>query len=210
MSLTVGQRTVLIRDIYEALVAPRMQVRRRDWDNLSDDVCYINPDPAAQERAEEHIRERQKDEGEMTDTEKEAWKSPENCARVCEEEDVPEEEEPIADLSRRDNVAREPEPGDNAATANDTERAEDTGPSDASVRDQWHKTLEKKKNRTCFQYRWHDEQCCTARSFKMGAPKAKPDKDKARWVSGWDLKGINDWIDAMGECKEIQWKKPEL
>ncbi|KAK6074375.1 hypothetical protein SCUP234_04360 [Seiridium cupressi] len=204
-------RTLLIRDLYQGLVAPKMQVQRQDWDNLSDDVCYINPDHNAQSRAGDHERGRQKKKNDLTDVEKDAWKSPEHCARVCEDEDVPDEDE--WELKQK-VVPRDPEPEDseNAATANDTEKAEDTGPSDEAMREQWKTAMnERKKSRTCFQYRWHDEVCCTARSFKLGAPKAKPDEDRReeRWVSGWDLKGINDWIDAMGECTEVAWKTPE-
>ncbi|OTB16748.1 glycosyltransferase family 31 protein [Daldinia sp. EC12] len=150
----VSTRVLLIRDLYDGLIRPKMQVSRENWDNLSDDVCYLNPDPEAQQRADGHSRDRQKKGEDMNDIEKEAWKSWENCAKVCESQD---------------------------------------------------------RNRSCFQYRWHDEVCCTAKSFKLGAPKMPPDNgdSKAKWVSGWHLKGINDWIDAMGECKKPAWKTPE-
>jgi hypothetical protein len=193
-----------------------MQVQRDDWDNLSDDVCYINPDPSVQDRAGDHLRGRQRKEDEMNDIEKEAWKSAAHCAKVCEDEDVPDEDEWYLENQNeipRGRLASE----DDAASANDTEIAEDSSPSDesarAAAREQWQKaTAERKKNRTCFQYRWHDEACCTARSFKMGAPKAKPakkDDKKEQWISGWDLKGINDWIEATGECEQPAWKTPE-
>lgn len=187
-----------------------MQVQRQDWDNLSDDTCYISPDHEAQARAGDHERGRQKKKSDMSPAEKVAWKSPEHCARVCEEEDVPDEDD--YDLTTQIIVPREPVDGDNAATASDTEKAEDSDASDETMREQWKTAMnERKKSRTCFQYRWRDEVCCTARSFKLGAPKAKPehDRQKERWVSGWDLKGINDWISAMGECKEVAWKIPE-
>ncbi|CAJ2502323.1 Uu.00g097170.m01.CDS01 [Anthostomella pinea] len=199
-------RTLMIKDLYHGLIAPKMQVMRENWDNLSDDVCYINPDPEAQERADGQARERQKNKDEMNEVEKEAWKSSENCRKVCASEDVPDDE----DWDRRRVMARRA--GD-PATANNTEIAEDTSPSDATARDTWKSLMnEKKRNRTCFQYRWHDEVCCTSRSFKLGAPKTPPGDDdvKAKWKSGWDLKGINDWIEAMGECKEPAWKTPEL
>ncbi|KAH6652765.1 hypothetical protein BKA67DRAFT_659440 [Truncatella angustata] len=202
-------RTLLIKDLYHGLIAPKMQVQRHDWDNLSDDVCYISSDADAQARAGDHEKGRQKKGHEMTQVEKDAWKSPKHCARVCEEEDVPDEDE--WELKQK-VVPRNPEEVENAANASDTEKAEDSDASDEAMREQWKTMLnEHKKSRTCFQYRWHDEVCCTARSFKLGAPKSKPDEDKQKeqWVSGWDLKGINDWIDAMGECKEIAWKTPE-
>ena len=46
----------------------------------------------------------------------------------------------------------------------------------------------------------------------MGEPKPKSVDDglKLKWMSGWYLKGIQDWIDAMGECTAPAWKIPEL
>ncbi|KAI2627328.1 glycosyltransferase family 31 protein [Hypomontagnella submonticulosa] len=198
-------RTLLIKDLYNGLIRPKMQVLRQDWDNLSDDVCYLNPDPDAQQRADEHARGRQKKEDEMNEVEKEAWKSWENCAKVCEYQDEPDEEEwGLRGVVERDEDA----PG----RANDTEMAEDSSPSDAAARESRKKYMnEKKRNRSCFQYRWHDEVCCTAKSFKLGAPKMAPDSgdSKDQWTSGWYLKGINDWIDAMGDCKKPAWKTPD-
>lgn len=203
--LTNLQSILLIRDLYEGLIRPKMQVARQNWDNLSDDVCYINRDPKAQQRADGSLRDRQKDENDMNDVEKEAWKSPENCAKVCGSQDVPDEEE----WDLHGVVGRN---SNDPSTANDTEVAEDTSPSDAAAREAWKNSMnEKKRNRSCFQYRWHEEVCCTAKSFKLGAPKAAPDDDNpnGKWVSGWHLKGINDWIDAMGECTKPEWKSPE-
>ncbi|RYP64962.1 hypothetical protein DL771_008531 [Monosporascus sp. 5C6A] len=197
-------RPVMIRDLYHAFMAPKMQIQRSDWDNLSDDVCYVNPDPEAQQRAEGFERDRQKKESEMSDVEKEAWKSWENCAKVCESE-IPEDDELESGILGRSD-------DDGPAKASDTNAAEDTSPSDRSAREARKKAMdEKKKNRTCFQYRWHNEVCCTSRSFKLGAPKSKPESDykKHRWMSGWHLKGINDWIDVMGDCKTPAWKQPE-
>ncbi|KAI1466100.1 glycosyltransferase family 31 protein [Daldinia caldariorum] len=196
-------RVLLIRDLYDGLIRPKMQVSRENWDNLSDDVCYLNPDPDAQQRADGHLRDRQKKGEEMNDIEKEAWKSWENCAKVCESQDIPDEGRVIRGITTRE---------EELSTTNDTEVAEDSSPSDAAAREAWERAMnEKKRNRTCFQYRWHDEVCCTAKSFKLGAPKMPPDNgdSRAKWVSGWHLKGINDWIDAIGECKKPAWKTPE-
>ncbi|KAI2625571.1 glycosyltransferase family 31 protein [Hypoxylon sp. NC1633] len=198
-------RALLIKDLYDALIRPKMQVSRQDWDNLSDDVCYLNPNPDAQRHAEGHLRDRQKKEHEMNEVEKEAWKSWENCAKVCESQDVPDEEWEGQGIVARKN--------DGHGTTDSTESAEDTSPSDAAARAAWKKAMnEKKRNRSCFQYRWHEETCCTAKSFKLGAPKAAPEhgNSKEKWVSGWHLKGINEWIEAMGECKKPAWKTPEL
>ncbi|KAH8671204.1 hypothetical protein BX600DRAFT_434328 [Xylariales sp. PMI_506] len=200
--------TLLIRDIYDALVAPKMQVMRHDWDNLSDDVCFVNPEMEA-EGAE---RDRQKDESEMTAIEKDAWKSAEHCAKVCAQEDVQDEED--WDLA---NMAQHPSTEDGGIAASgdmdDTEMRDENGQYNrtdiALDKETWRNAMtEKKKNRTCFQYRWHDGVCCTSASFKMGEAKARPEVEKERWISGWNLKGINDWIAAMGEC-EPEWKVPE-
>lgn len=159
-------RVLLMRDLYDSLIAPKMKKTRENWNNGANDVCYISRDADAQERADGQDRDRQKKEDEMSDIEKEAWKSPENCAKVCESE--------IAE--------------------------EDSG------------DKEKQLNRNCFQYRWHEEVCCTSKSFKLGGPMEKPfdDNEKAKWTSGWYLEGIQAWIDAMGECTEPAWKVPEL
>jgi hypothetical protein len=196
------QRTLLIKDLYEGLVAPKMLVERENWDNLSDDVCYLNPSATAQERADPLLRGRQKDFNDMNDIEKEAWRSPEYCSKVCKSQDVPDEEE--YEMLQRVVPRADTDP----AHANDTEKAGDTDPSDEYAREAWRNDMiQRKKNRTCFQYRWHDEQCCVSSSFKLGMPKARPDDNDSqfKWMSGWDLKGINDWIDAMGECSQVGW-----
>ncbi|KAI0017717.1 glycosyltransferase family 31 protein [Xylariomycetidae sp. FL0641] len=198
--------TLMMKDLYHGLIAPKMQVSRENWDNLSDDVCYINPDPEAQERIDGQAKERSKVADEMNDVEKEAWMSWQNCAQVCATEDVSEEDE----WDRHEAYERRHE---GPAMANNTEVAEDTSFSDAAAREARKKEMkEKKRNRTCFQYRWHDDVCCTSRSFKLGAPKAAPEegRDKEKWMSGWHLKGIKDWIDAMGECEKPAWITPEL
>jgi hypothetical protein len=187
-----------------------MSVMREHWDNLSDDVCYINPDATIQGQADEHVKSRQKKETDMTPIEKEAWKSAEHCAHVCSSQDVADEEDDEGWVMQVKTAARDASEAD-PADANDTEKSEDSAPSDATLREQRKKAMnDAKKSRTCFQYRYHNQQCCVAKSFKLGAPKAKSQEAKTKWVSGWDLKGINDWISAMGECKNVQWKTPEL
>lgn len=183
----------MIKDLYFGLVSRHIQDKRQDWDNLSDDVCYLNPDQAAQERATARERDRQRPLDQLTDAEKVAWKSPENCAKVCELEDVTDEEE--------DEIKAYPR----------TEHSEDTSFSDSADREARRKELdEKKRGRTCFQYRWHQEVCCTSKSFKLGSPMSKPSDKKDRWVSGWHLKGIKDWIETADKCTEPAWKNPEL
>lgn len=60
----------MIRDLYDSLIAPKMQDTRENWDNGSDDVCYVNRDPEAQERAGGQAKDRQKKEDEMSDIER--------------------------------------------------------------------------------------------------------------------------------------------
>ncbi|KAI1634840.1 glycosyltransferase family 31 protein [Biscogniauxia mediterranea] len=199
-------RTILIKDLYDSLIAPKMQVSRENWDNLSDDVCYINPDPTARRPTESHILDRKKNEDEMNEVEKEAWKSWENCAKVCASEDIPDEDEWEAY-----KVTSRQYDGPTATTG--TASLGDASPSTVAMRQEWKTSLmERRRNRSCFQYRWHEEVCCTSKSFKLGTPKPAPSDDNpgGKWMSGWYLKGINDWIDAMGECKEPAWKTPEL
>ncbi|KAI5923892.1 glycosyltransferase family 31 protein [Camillea tinctor] len=199
-------RTILIKDLYDSLVAPKMRVSREDWDNLSDDVCYINPDPSAQQQAEGYLRDRQKAEHEMNDVEKEAWKSSENCAKVCASLDIPDKDEWDED----EVTSRQ---YDSPTTTTSTSTSRNASPSNVAKRQDWELSrLEKRLNRSCFQYRYHKGVCCTAKSFKLGTPKPAPDSDNSmeKWRSGWYLKGINDWIDAMGECREPAWKTPEL
>lgn len=159
----ISKEPILIRDLYESLVAPKMVDTRHDWDNLSDDVCYVNPDPEAQKNAEGYQRDRQRKQGDMNPAEKEAWKSWENCSKVC-------------------------------AYGDEHEKGS---------------SLEKKRKRECFQWRWNKEVCCISKSFKLGQPKEKAPNKKDKWISGWYLKGIKDWIEATGECKEPRWVTPE-
>ncbi|KAI0473248.1 glycosyltransferase family 31 protein [Xylariaceae sp. FL0804] len=196
-------RILMMKDLYESLIKPKMQISREDWDNLSDDVCYVNPDPDAP--TDDWARERLRNMDEWNDVEKEAWMSPDHCAKVCASDDTPDEEEWEIDEAfghRRHEVA----------AANDTEAAEDSSPSDAAAREARKKLMrEKKLSRTCFQHRWHNDICCTSRSFKLGGPKTAPENpdSKSKWSSGWYLKGIDDWIRAMGECEVPTWKMPE-
>ncbi|KAI0141220.1 glycosyltransferase family 31 protein [Xylariaceae sp. FL1272] len=155
---------LMIKDLYESLIAPKMKDTRENWNNLSDDVCYLKPDKEAQDKADGHDKDRQRKEEDLSEVEKNAWKSPEDCAKVCESEITGED-------------------------ANDKQ---------------------KNRDRKCFQYRWHDDVCCTSKSFKFGEPKAEPkDDSKTKWTSGWYLKGIEDWIDAKGPCDKPAWKVPE-
>ncbi|KAI8958877.1 glycosyltransferase family 31 protein [Daldinia sp. FL1419] len=71
------------KDIYQEFVAQKLMARRDDWDNLSEDVRYVDPDPAEQypkwqrdstEKLNRHIR---------TGIELTAHKSFEHCRELC-------------------------------------------------------------------------------------------------------------------------------
>ncbi|KAL2887013.1 putative glycosyltransferase family 31 protein [Ceratocystis lukuohia] len=60
----------------------------------------------------------------------------------------------------------------------------------------------------CFQWRFHNGLCSFSRSFRLGRP--HHDDDRGRWVSGWNLSRIQDFIDHEGECTSIHWPAPSL
>ena len=156
-----------------------------DWDNLSDDTCYIGEDEEDQNRAGKDAKNRQKKEEEKNAIEKRAHMSPASCARVCEAArlDISDDEfNAIEHETERGNFVRE---------KYEARRGDE-------------KFL---KDRHCFQWRYHKGACCTAKSFKLGKPK-KEDSADNKWTSGWFVKGIEDWVKARGECKEINWKEP--
>jgi hypothetical protein len=174
-------------------MAPKLVNYRADWDNLSDDVCYIDPTPAILEATDDVLKGRQKKPADLTDIEKEAHKSPEHCARVCQYEGR-QKGEPEDDLESEDE-----EEGSQSLRARE--------PMLDLIKSKEQKRKEKALARKCFQYRYHRGACCTSRSFKLGAPKkGKDDADK--WHSGWYVKGINNWVKAMGECTEPRWRQP--
>lgn len=79
-SLTT-QRTLLLKDIYTRYFAPKMQASREDWDNLSDDVLYIDRDSGRKWDAFELERAKK---GPMSQVERKAHKSFEDCRAMCE------------------------------------------------------------------------------------------------------------------------------
>lgn len=179
------QAIVQIKDMYQAFFAPHLKAHRLDWDNLSEDTCYIGPEREDQDRAGGGERDRQKEEFSKNAIEKRAHMSAAACAKVCESAGLDFSDEEIAAFpneAERDKFIR----GKYDEKAGDTE---------------WH------KERRCFQWRYHNGACCTASSFKFGTPREESNKDE-RWLSGWFVDGINDWIDAVGECKP-EWKDPQ-
>jgi hypothetical protein len=215
----------MIKDLYETFAAKGMQNWRPDWDNTADDVCFINPDPQAQEKAPGHEKSRQKKPADIKDeVEKQAWMSPANCEKVCHQEDVPDESD--MDFSRPgeprlkkelalEEHETEGEQGSNTGTTNaitppkpKQHQQTKSAAEQEAARVKWRKAMdEKKKKRTCFAWRWNNDICCTGRSFKLGSPKQTlKENDPKRWVSGWHMKGIKQWIETAGQCKGPAWK----
>lgn len=83
-----------IREMYYAFFAPKMVQHRKDWDNLSDDTCYIAPDEESQNKAPRAAKDRQKKEEDKNVVQKNAHNSPAACAKVCESEglDIPSDQ----------------------------------------------------------------------------------------------------------------------
>lgn len=69
-----------IKDIYHEFLAPKLTDLREDWDNLSDDVTYLNRDGFVPEWR----LSRSKNIDDMNEAEKLAHLSMEHCARACE------------------------------------------------------------------------------------------------------------------------------
>lgn len=174
-----------IREMYYAFFAPKMVSYRKDWDNLSDDTCYIAPDEESQKKATGQQRDRQVKEGDKNVVQKYAHNSPAACAKVCEAAglDIPTEE--------FEKLETETDRGKLIRAKYDEKAGGDVG---------------FKKDRKCFQWRFQKNVCCTSKSFKLGKPK-KEKNDGDKWTSGWFVKGINDWIETKEECP-LDWRNP--
>lgn len=58
----------------------------------------------------------------------------------------------------------------------------------------------------CFQFRFQDGICGTARAFMLGHPRKRDgDEERKRWKSGWLVKKIHNWIEEQGECQGVNW-----
>jgi hypothetical protein len=150
---------------------------------MSDDLCFIGADEKSQARASHKDRSRQKPEEEKTVVERRAHMSPAACANICESQglDVPEDE--------YNSLNSERMRGELLRTLYD-ERQQDAA---------FH------GNRTCFQWRYNRGACCVSRTFKLGGPKAEPQES---WMSGWFVRGIEDWVATRGQCKGAEWRVP--
>ncbi|KAH6656890.1 hypothetical protein BKA67DRAFT_655195 [Truncatella angustata] len=76
-----SNHTLLLKDIYEEFSRPRLEAKREDWDNLSEDVYYLN---AKANKYETWQLDRAK-QGDLSDTEEDAHMSFEHCAKMCDE-----------------------------------------------------------------------------------------------------------------------------
>ncbi|KAF7549946.1 hypothetical protein G7046_g8176 [Stylonectria norvegica] len=175
---------IQIKDMYEAFFAPNLVDHRLDWDNMSDDTCYVGPDASDQARTGDRERERQKPESEKNAIERRAHLSAAACAKVCQ----------AAGLPLNDTII------DGLHTEADRDALIHSMYNTRAGDEDFH------RDRQCFQWRYQRGACCTASSFKLGAPKMEEHQDD-RWMSGWFVNGINDWIAAKGDC-EPDWKVP--
>jgi hypothetical protein len=176
------QGPLQIKEIYEAFFGPNIKEKQDEWDNFSDDVCYIGVEPEAQNKASDHQKGRQKKEDQKNAVEQRAHHDEAHCAKVCEADGLGITNDEYFSLS------------------NDEER-------NALIKARYDLRKDDKAfhgSRRCFQWRYHKNVCCIARSFKNGKPK-KEEKPGEKWTSGWFVQGINDWIAAKGDC-EPKWK----
>lgn len=60
----------------------------------------------------------------------------------------------------------------------------------------------------CYMWRWQDNLCGFSWHFKMGHPVKTADKEKDRFVSGWNLEHIQDFIDTHKDCNKADF--PEV
>ncbi|RBR07530.1 uncharacterized protein FIESC28_10584 [Fusarium coffeatum] len=175
---------VQIREMYHEFWAPKLESQHDEWDNLSDDVCYIGFGPEAQAKASDHQKSRQRKENEKNAVEQHAHRSKEHCAKVCESDGL--------------NISE-----------NDYYGLKDDNQRNEMIKRRYNQKRGDKNwnaSRRCFQWRYHNNVCCVAKSFKRGKPR-KEQKPEEKWTSGWFVQGINDWIDAKGDCTP-NWKDP--
>ncbi|KHN96980.1 uncharacterized protein MAM_05089 [Metarhizium album ARSEF 1941] len=174
------------RHLYRQFVQPHMVHVRRDWDNLSSGTCYVGPED--EDRVSDCVRSRRKPESEKNIVEKQAHKSPAACAKVCEAEGLEISDadfsSPSTETARAELVRK---------------RYDDKAGRDASFR----------LNRTCFQWKYEHGVCVTSPTFTLGVPRPVSGDWKYEKVvtSGWFVRGIEDWADAMGNCPP-RWKEP--
>lgn len=75
-------RPLLIKDIYHHFVDSKLQPRRDDWDNQSDDRFYVDLNDTTREW-EDWRKQRMKNQGKYNELEKKAHLSFDDCAAAC-------------------------------------------------------------------------------------------------------------------------------
>jgi hypothetical protein len=210
-----------MKELYEQFVAPHLRNYRPDWDNFSEDVCYISPDPFLRSKAAPSAIKHEKKPEQQTWVEENAHRSPYHCSKVCEYEGYKGElPEPGDNTAEPDDMEEEGETQDKMMrdSTSTQDKMEDSGnqdePEDLSLKKFKRKTQAKEpprknlgQNRKCFQWRYHGGVCCTNRHFTLGKPK-KVKSGSWKHYSGWYLEGIQEWIEAAGECKDVMWVMP--
>jgi hypothetical protein len=74
-------RTLVFKNIYEEFLAPKLKEKREDWDNLSEDLYYLDP---SAKKYENWQLDRAKKESKSV-VEQAAHKSFEDCRKMCDE-----------------------------------------------------------------------------------------------------------------------------
>lgn len=134
------QPILRIKDMYHRFFEPHLVPVRADWDNLSDDTLYLDPDADH----EEWEIGRAHTEG-LSPLEKKAHIGFEACRQAC--------------LAAVD----------------------------------------------CFQWRYHQGTCATSRTFKHGSPTEVEQRMGDKWISGWNVDKILDWVRTNDECGDFVW-----
>lgn len=61
----------------------------------------------------------------------------------------------------------------------------------------------------CLQYFWHNEVCAFHSSIRLGAPRKPSEDETLRYISGWNLPKIDEWLEQNGDCEgRVEW--PDL
>lgn len=75
--------------------------------------------------------------------------------------------------------------------------------------DECERACESLPGEECFQWRWRDGLCSVRGSFTLGWPVKRPENEAERLTSGWMIARIKQWIEAQGECGEMEWPAVE-
>lgn len=176
-----------IKDLYFKFIEPQLKSFNvvQSWDNLADDVIY---------RASGATEDWRQPKGWLSETEKEAHKSGENCELVCKSQkdcfqwlwkSGNSGEKTLEEVLKQREGQKASENGDvvrdamNGTVKTRQEEDPDLGPT-----------------------------CCLSKSFKLGKYARGKENQYAGpgaelWVSGWDMETIDKWVER-NQC-EPQW-----